>query len=690
MRPRLNRVEDSERSVSLEPKIMQVLVCLADSHGEVVTKERLFAEVWDGAYVTEDVLTRAVGELRRIFGDDPAHPRVIETIRKTGYRLIAVPRPVGEPDAQESRSAAPSPERGAPSRALLPLLFLLGAGVAAIVMLAVRSARRPASAGPMRVRTLTALPGNTRDPAVSPDGTRVAFAWNGGSGDSYSLYVQLVNAETPLRLTHEPGFEDRLPAWSPDGERIAFTRSSADGCEVSVVSSLGGPARALLPCGDGQYRRLAWSPDGSRIAFPSRQSGSPLRIELVSLPTLARQVVTHPPAGILGDSSPSFSPDGRTLAFARNVTEGVSDVYRVSVEGNGEKRLTFDDRDTMGLDWSIDGSSILFSSSRAGIYSLWRVSSDGGDPAWVAGGGAKMKHPSTARARRVIAYENWIYAVNLWRIPSREVGSGEPKRARLTEAGDEWNFAPAFSPSGDRIAFVSTRSGSDEVWTADTEGRGLARLTSFGGARLESPRWSPDGTRLAFSARRKASSEIQLLDLRGGAPERLTSGPSDAVAPDWSRDGKSVYFGSRRGGDWQIWKLDLATRPAAKVTSAGGYAAHESPDGQWLYFSRADAAGIWRQPVRGGPAERVSSALQPEDWANWELAPRGIYFRELCPRHPGPVVALLAFGSSAPVDLVSLSDQGWSGFSVSPDGESIVYPRVDRHASDIRLIENAF
>lgn len=92
VRPGLNRIVTPDATLQLEPKVMQVLLRMVDRPGEVVTKEDLFRDVWQGTFVTEDVLTRAVGELRRAFQDDAARPRVIETIRKSGYRLIA---PVG-------------------------------------------------------------------------------------------------------------------------------------------------------------------------------------------------------------------------------------------------------------------------------------------------------------------------------------------------------------------------------------------------------------------------------------------------------------------------------------------------------------------------------------------------------------------------------------------------------------------
>jgi TolB-like protein/DNA-binding winged helix-turn-helix (wHTH) protein/Tfp pilus assembly protein PilF len=87
--PSLNSVTGPAGTIRLEPKVMQVLVLLAAHAGQVVAKERLIQTVWPDAFVTDDVLTRAISELRRIFGDDAKESRVIQTIPKSGYRLIA-------------------------------------------------------------------------------------------------------------------------------------------------------------------------------------------------------------------------------------------------------------------------------------------------------------------------------------------------------------------------------------------------------------------------------------------------------------------------------------------------------------------------------------------------------------------------------------------------------------------------
>ena len=87
--PSLNSVTGPAGTTRLEPKVMQVLLCLAAQAGQVVSKERLLRTVWSDTFVGDDVLTRSISELRRVFGDDVKEPRFIQTIPKSGYRLIA-------------------------------------------------------------------------------------------------------------------------------------------------------------------------------------------------------------------------------------------------------------------------------------------------------------------------------------------------------------------------------------------------------------------------------------------------------------------------------------------------------------------------------------------------------------------------------------------------------------------------
>jgi adenylate cyclase len=96
VQPGLNTVSQNRKTFHIEPKVMEVLVCLARHAGETVPKQTLLQTVWADTFVTDDVLTRCISELRRVFDDDRKESRFIQTISKRGYRLVARIENMGE------------------------------------------------------------------------------------------------------------------------------------------------------------------------------------------------------------------------------------------------------------------------------------------------------------------------------------------------------------------------------------------------------------------------------------------------------------------------------------------------------------------------------------------------------------------------------------------------------------------
>ena len=104
VQPRLNRITRGDSTVSIELKMMQVLVCLAQHAGDLVTRQGLIDTVWATEFISENILTRAIAELRRVLGDDARNSSYIETIHRRGYRLLAKPGPVSEEESSISRT----------------------------------------------------------------------------------------------------------------------------------------------------------------------------------------------------------------------------------------------------------------------------------------------------------------------------------------------------------------------------------------------------------------------------------------------------------------------------------------------------------------------------------------------------------------------------------------------------------
>jgi DNA-binding winged helix-turn-helix (wHTH) protein len=104
VQPRLNRMTRGDAAVTLELRVMQVLVCLARRAGDLVTRQELIDTVWATEFIGENILTRAVAELRKALGDDARNPSFIETIHRRGYRLLVEPGSVSDDESSISRT----------------------------------------------------------------------------------------------------------------------------------------------------------------------------------------------------------------------------------------------------------------------------------------------------------------------------------------------------------------------------------------------------------------------------------------------------------------------------------------------------------------------------------------------------------------------------------------------------------
>jgi len=590
-----------------------------------------------------------------------------------------------------TRPAEAAPVTGSkPHGRRIWLAAVLAIAVLAGAALAYRYLRPgPRLAGlPLKIVPFTSSAGEKDNPAFSPDGNAIAYSWKGEKNDNADIYVKLVGAGVPLRLTTDPG-DDLSPSWSPDGRFIAFVRLSKGGDGYYLVPALGGPERKLADSHKdsewGNY--LDWSPDGKFLAVADRMSAQDqLRLLLISVESGEKKVVASPPDPFV--ASARFSPDGKFLAYVAGAGFLAQDIFLVPVSGGEAKRLTLDKRRVLGLAWTPSGNEILFSSDRGGLYSLWRVPVPGGTPEPVGSVGEDAYQPTVSRQGNRLAYLHEKVNSNVWRTAGPNWSGPRSGPTKLISS-TRTQFDMDFSPDGKKIAFGSDRTGSEEIWISASDGSNPVQLTSFGAPSTGTPKWSPDGKQIAFDSHKVGHSDIYLVNAEGGEPRRMTTEPFENNVPSWSRDGKWIYFSSDRSGAWQIWKIPAGGGNAIQVTKHGAFQAFESTDGRFLYYCKnyTDAPGIWKMPTEGGEEVRV---LDQEAVQHWALLSRGV-----CLINPGATPATIDFFEFASKRLKHLTavDLGPnanapSGFAVSPDGKWVLYTRVDQLDSDIMLVEN--
>jgi Tol biopolymer transport system component len=547
------------------------------------------------------------------------------------------------------------------------------------------------SGPPPRLVPFTSTPGLKDDPAFSPDGKELAFSWQGENNSDpgvMHIYAQLLGAGNPLQLTHAKTL-DGTPTWSPDGRFIAFSRTGPTENAYYIVPSLGGPERKLADwyperAGSG----MSWSPDGKYIAVADRGSdaSSSSSIYLVAVESGKR---INPKIQLPGPfvMYPTFSPDGKYLAFIAGPGFLSTDVNIAPVAGGKSRQLTSVHAFLLGLAWMPDSSAIVFSSNHAGLSSLWRVPASGGDLEPISNAADSANAPTVAPIGDRLAFYRLGIDTNIWKASMAPGAHLLPTKIIASTKADS---SPAFSPDGRRIAFCSARSsGNNEIYVADADGSNQVQLTTMKAPDTGTPRWSPDGKQIAFDSRREGHSDIFVISADGGTPRRLTNGPNDNETPAWSRDGLWIYYTTEISGTYQIWKIPPAGGNATQVTSSGGISPAESGDGKFLYYSRPNVE-LWRHDFANATETHLLDLQHsaPEDWL-----PCGdeVCFLESPSTGLGRLVGYnpATKTSRTILRLDSGASIGYSrGIDISADGRWLIYTRADSAESDIMMVEN--
>jgi Tol biopolymer transport system component/predicted Ser/Thr protein kinase len=499
---------------------------------------------------------------------------------------------------ESSPTAAPAaPTRWRPSLASVAALVVL-VGLVATLQRARRSRQAPAS----RVVPLTATAGYEAWPTFSPDGSQIAFSWegdgpNGADTPNWDIWLKIVGSSDARRLTTDSGF-DSFPSWSADGREIAFLRLQPNVAipTVHVVSALGGSERkvAEFPAARSQ---LGWSPDGRWLAVGRRRargedSSVAGGIHLISVREGETRALTAPQPPAF-DVHPAFSPDGRRLAYASCAypTFPPCDVFVLELDARlaplgPPKRLTRQPAGILGLTWSRDGTSLIFGVAHVGTDkgSLWRVGvRDGRAPERIELAPEGALWPAASRSQDRLAFSLNRTDTDVYRFQA-----DGPTRPVLASSFSDYN--PVFSPDGRRLAFESGRSGQgQEIWLADPDGSNAVQFSRGPGLWQGTPAFSPDGARIAFNARgQDGFADLWIMDVGGGSLRRLTHGPFHEGMPSWSPDGRWIYFREDLSDGREIARIPANGGTPHRVTKGGGFLPMVSADGKTLFYVRQD------------------------------------------------------------------------------------------------------
>jgi len=188
---------------------------------------------------------------------------------------------------------------------------------------------------------------------------------------------------------------------------------------------------------------------------------------------------------------------------------------------------------------------------------------------------------------------------------------------------------------------------------------------------------------------RGVNQDIYVIGASGGAARPLVTGPANDHWPYWSRDGQWLYFRSARKGESEIWKVPTKGGEEIQVTRDDlADFPHESPDEKWLYYSKGwpGPQSVWRIPVEGGEPTKVLDAVH--HIGSWTVGKEGIYYFSVTDEKGHTDINLYEFATGNKKKLLTIDSPEPEFIAVSPDGQSILFTRLDESGSDLMLVEN--
>ncbi|MEP7149179.1 MAG: tetratricopeptide repeat protein [Acidobacteriota bacterium] len=450
----------------------------------------------------------------------------------------------------------------------------------------------------------------------SPDETKVLFF---KEGDKTSIYLANADGSNEFALPFSAGSFD----WSHDGKRIVYqTRINADDSDIFVYTLETGKSEDVSknPSFDADP---SFSPDGKQIAFASLRDGNAEIYLMNSDGTDVRRLTNHP----AWESHPLFSPDGTQIAFNADRENDSGNTFLMNLDGSGVRRLTnwkSGDYVVPG-GWSADGTQIVFSSEREGGDDVFVTSAEVFHPHKLAGEDRNVKFPSYSPDGRLVLYAAEM-GDNGGELRTFNVETRVETVLSKTTIADT---APSFSPDGEQIVFQDRIGSNAEICLIKADGTGLVNLTN-NPSRDADPSFSPDGTKIVFATNRDGNYGIYSLYLMNpdGSEQRqfYSTRAGMSVTPGWSPDGREIVFANDkeggRVGNFEIYKIGVdgsSTEKRLTFRPRGDGNPSVSPDGRRIAFA-SDATGngeIYVMNFDGSGPLRITRNSADDTYPRW-------------------------------------------------------------------------
>lgn len=437
------------------------------------------------------------------------------------------------------------------------------------------------------------------EPALSPDGSEIAFA---SGGDLWT--VPAAGGQARLLVTDEA--TESRPLYSPDGKSLAFVSTRSGMANLYVLTLATGEVRRLT-YGDSPETLDGWSRDGKWIYFTSGVNDIARQGDIFRVAASGGTPLEVSRERYLNEFEGAPSPDGRSIALvARGLSSqqwwrnghahiDESEVWLKPLQGDGYQKLIPGGAKRAWPMWSPDGKALWYMSDEGGTENLWRLPIGGTSQRVTRFTDGRVLWPTIGYDGRTIVFERDFAIWSLDTATGQAIKvpivlHGAPAAAGETHKNETSFDSLALSPDGKKAAVIA----HGELFALSTKDGGAAQRVTRTPILERDPVWSPDSKRLIYVSERDRAANIYAYDFATGQETALTTGAARNTVPTWSPDGKVLAY-VRDGKEVRVMTFDPSGKAASDRAlfqgALGGFDDAPltwSPDSRWVAFTVTD------------------------------------------------------------------------------------------------------
>lgn len=567
-----------QNKVRLEPMMCELLAYFCRHQNEVISKEQLLDDVWQGRFVSDNTVSKLITKLRKSLCDDARNPAFIVTIPKRGYRFIAEAEPIEDVirSITENKKHTSEFSKIKPNFVVLALLAMLALSLLLFYY-------QPSSNIIVSAKAITSDKGSEYFPSFAPDGVRLAYMNH--DGERFKLYVKNIFSGEQVEINHGDGIGVGPANWNQTGTKLVYLVATQQSCQYFIREFNGlemSDPKLVYTCNAGSYGVIKFTHDDNLLIYSESPGiGKPYSLYSLELSSSKIQWLPQPDLHLGGNSQFDLHPTENKLLISSPNDQQWEGFYQLDLESQ-QLSLLFELNAYIccGV-WSHDGEHVVLMGEHP-AREIVQYDLDGQNKTILFTGTQQLSRPERHINGVDYTFTAFKYDLNVTEYNIK-------KNQTSTILNDTFDEKLAvLSPSAKLVAYISLTSGNEELWLFNRDTQKKRKITQFAdGRHYIDLVWSSDERHVAALT----LNAIHIIDVATGITKQLAL-PEKEFRGVTFKSPDSVAFSMKLSDKWQVIEYNLNDNTMTRLEPKWQSVQYAGSEKDWLWV---DQTGKWYQ-----------------------------------------------------------------------------------------------